>query len=105
MANRMEAPADSTTQRLLSDLQNVVREAEELLGSGAEELDDLRSEARTKLAAALEGAKSTYSHLQERAVEGAKKTDSLIRENPYQSLGIAFGVGILVGILVGRRTA
>jgi ElaB/YqjD/DUF883 family membrane-anchored ribosome-binding protein len=105
MANRMEAPADSTTQRLLSDLQNVVREAEELLSSGAEGLDDMRSEARTKLASALESAKSTYSHLQEKAVEGAKKTDTLIRENPYQSLGIAFGVGLLVGVLVGRRTA
>jgi ElaB/YqjD/DUF883 family membrane-anchored ribosome-binding protein len=105
MANRMEAPADSTTQRLLDDLQNVVREAEELLSSGTAELDDLKSEARSKLTSALKGAKDTYANLQEKTVAGAKQADSYIRENPYQSLGIAFGVGVLLGVLVGRRTA
>jgi ElaB/YqjD/DUF883 family membrane-anchored ribosome-binding protein len=32
-----------------------------------------------------------------------KATDRYIREYPYQSLGLAFGVGMLLGVLVNRR--
>ena len=34
----------------------------------------------------------------------AQCTDQAIRANPYQSLAIAAGVGILVGVLIGRRS-
>ena len=39
----------------------------------------------------------------EQAKEAAKKTDEAIRSHPYESIGIAFGVGILIGVLIGRR--
>ena len=41
--------------------------------------------------------------VEEKAVEGAKATDKAIRTHPYESLGVAFGVGLLVGVLVARR--
>lgn len=45
--------------------------------------------------------------LQSQAVAGAKaaakKADAVIRDHPYESLGVAFGVGLLIGVLVGRR--
>jgi ElaB/YqjD/DUF883 family membrane-anchored ribosome-binding protein len=55
------------------------------------------------LAAALEVAKETRRRLEERAVASAKATDKLVREYPYQSLGAAFGIGLLIGVLVNRR--
>jgi ElaB/YqjD/DUF883 family membrane-anchored ribosome-binding protein len=55
------------------------------------------------LSAAIESAKATYRRLQEQAVEGAQATDRVIRAHPYESLGIAFGVGLLVGLLVARK--
>ena len=39
----------------------------------------------------------------EQAKEAAKKTDETIRAHPYESIGIAFGVGVLIGVLIGRR--
>jgi ElaB/YqjD/DUF883 family membrane-anchored ribosome-binding protein len=36
-------------------------------------------------------------------MEGARATDRMIRENPYQALGIAFGLGLLVGVVASRR--
>ena len=92
-----------STEQLLRDLQAVVHDGEELLRAGVHELGEKGQAAREKLAAALEVAKETRDRLQERAVTGAKQADRLIREYPYQSLGIAFGVGLLIGVLANRR--
>jgi len=59
--------------------------------------------ARAKLSAALDSAKETARKLQSKTVAGAKATDKVIREHPYQSIGIAFGVGLLIGVLVNRK--
>ena len=59
--------------------------------------------ARERLAAALESAKETRRRLEERAVAGARATDRAIRDHPYESIGVAFGIGMLFGILVNRR--
>ena len=47
-------------------------------------------------------AKEVYQRLQEQTVAAAKATDKAVRENPYQALGIAFGVGLLIGIVATR---
>ena len=44
-----------------------------------------------------------YAGAREKVVAGARYTDTAIRENPYQSLAIALGAGLLVGVLLGRR--
>ena len=56
-----------------------------------------------RLSSAIDSAKATYRRLEERAVAGAKATDKVIREHPYESLGVAFGLGLLVGVLVTRK--
>ena len=48
-------------------------------------------------------AKEVWDKSKESVKETAKKTDEAIRSHPYESLGIAFGVGILIGVLIGRR--
>ena len=42
-------------------------------------------------------------NVQEKAIAGAKATDQMIRDNPYKTLGIALGVGVLIGYLLRRR--
>ncbi|HEU5125651.1 MAG TPA: DUF883 family protein [Verrucomicrobiae bacterium] len=103
METRTESDIEQSTEKLLQDLREVVRDGEELLKAGASELGERGSAAREKLAAALEVARETQRRLQERAMQGARATDQLIRANPYQAVGIAFGVGLLVGVLAGRR--
>jgi len=61
------------------------------------------SEARKRLAAALDSAKEIAGRVREKAVEGAKATDEAVHEHPYQSIGIALGVGALIGYLAARR--
>lgn len=45
-----------------------------------------------------------YSTARKRFVAGAKYPDTTIRENPYQALAVAAGLGLLVGVLLGRRS-
>ena len=103
METRSSEEIEQSTEKLLRDLKAVVHDGEELLKAGAQELGERGQAARERLAAALEAAKETRRKLQERAVAGAQATDRLIREYPYQSIGIAFGLGMLFGILVNRR--
>ena len=57
-------------------------------------------EAAGRMKQALDTAKV---RVQEGTVAGAKATDRAIREHPYESLGVAFGLGVLIGVLIARR--
>ena len=103
MEHRTAEEIEASTDKLLRDLKAVVHDGEELLRAGAENLTEHGLAARERLAAALDAAKETKERLEQRAVESAKAADRLVREYPYQSVGIAFGVGLLIGVLINRR--
>ncbi len=103
MEARSESEIEQSTEKLLEDLKQVVRDGEDLLKAGVEDLSERGAVAREKLAAALEIARDTQRRLQERAVAGAQATDRVIRDHPYESIGIAFGVGLLFGVIMCRR--
>jgi len=103
METRSTDDIAESTERLLEDLKAVVRDGEDLLRAGAENLSERGQAARERLAAALEIAKDTQRRLQDRAVASAQAADRVVREHPYQSMGVAFGVGLLIGVLVNRR--
>jgi ElaB/YqjD/DUF883 family membrane-anchored ribosome-binding protein len=84
-------------------LGDLVEDTRALLAATADVAGEKVTAARERVANALEAAKDTYSEAQKSAVAGAKATDKVIRDHPYQSIAIAFGVGALVGLLLGRR--
>ncbi len=96
-------PSEINTDRLVSELKTVTKDAEELLKTVSGEKGNGSHEIRMRLSSAIESAKATYRRLEEKAVAGAKATDKVIREHPYESLGVAFGLGLLVGVLVSRK--
>ena len=83
--------------------ENLMEDTQELLDATAHIAEEKVVEARKRLAAALERGKEVWNDVQEKAIAGAKATDTVIRDNPYQSIGIAFGVGALIGFLLSRR--
>jgi ElaB/YqjD/DUF883 family membrane-anchored ribosome-binding protein len=94
-----------TPKELLHELQALVAEAEAMMADAvterpAEAIDSLRS----RFAAAQDRFTDAYAGARKKVVAGAKSTDAAIRANPYQSLAIAAGVGLLVGVLLGRRS-
>jgi ElaB/YqjD/DUF883 family membrane-anchored ribosome-binding protein len=102
METRCATEIEESTERLLQDLKAVVRDGEELLRAGARDVSKRGQAARERLASALEVAKDTQRKLQDRATAGVKATDRKIRDNPYQSIGIAFGIGLLIGVVLNR---
>ena len=90
-------------QKLTGDMKVVMRDAEDLLKATAGDASEKMKEIRGRLSSAMETAKETYGRVQEKTVQAAKATDQTIRAHPYESIGIAFGVGLLIGVLVGRR--
>ena len=53
-----------------------------------------------KLEAVIEKAKEVCERLQTQTANAAKATDKTIREHPYETMGIAFGAGVLIGVLL-----
>lgn len=92
-----------STEKLVTDLKRAVRDSEELLKDSAGAVGEKAREMRDRLAHTLESARAACHRLEERALEGAKATDKVIREHPYQSIGVAFGIGLLIGVLVTRK--
>lgn len=101
--NMEQARTEVPREKVKEDLRALVRDAEELLQATAGDMSDKAKEARSRLSAALDKAKATCHRLEEKTVAAAKATDKVIREHPYESIGIAFGVGLLIGVLVARK--
>ena len=51
----------------------------------------------------VDDLKAVIQRAQEKAVDRAKAADKVIRDRPYQTIGIAFGLGLLIGILARRK--
>lgn len=94
-------------ERVMADLRALAGDAEALLRVTADDASDKAKEVRSRLSAAVEKAKATCADLQERSVETAKdavkKADDTIRAHPYESIAVAFGVGLLLGALLRRK--
>jgi len=90
-------------ERILSDLKRVVRDSEELMHDSTDALSDKAHEMRERLAKGVQLAKEACARLQEKTKNAARATDTAIREHPYQSLAIALGAVVLIGVLFGRK--
>ena len=103
----MNAMTDMQREKLVTDLRNVIHDAEELLKMSAGEIGTEAVATRERVRARLLQAKASLMALQENALERAKaagrKADTYVHEHPWPSIGIAAGVGVLIGLLIGRR--
>jgi len=81
----------------------LAEDARALMAATADVAGEKVGEARKRLAAALESAKDIAGRVRDRAVEGAKAADEAVREHPYQAIGIALGIGAIIGFLAARR--
>ena len=50
----------------------------------------------------IERAKDTCERLEEKAAAAARATDKAIKNHPYEAIGVALGLGLLIGVLVMR---
>jgi ElaB/YqjD/DUF883 family membrane-anchored ribosome-binding protein len=96
-----------TTEKLYADLQAVVRDAEALLKATAGQAGDKVQEVRARAEETIKQARSRIDSVENDAVRRAKEmagaAEGYVRDNPWQAVGVAAGVGLLIGILLSRR--
>ena len=94
---------DKQTQAVSDAMGMLADDARALMTATADVAGEKVSDARKRLAAALESGKEIYGRVKAKAVEGAKAADEAVHEHPYQAIGIAFGVGAIIGYLISSR--
>src|SRR5574340_116233 len=102
--------SEVSKEKLMQDLRVVVSDAEELLrataGQAGEKVSEKVSAARERIQESLVSAKARLIAAEEAVVartkQAAKATDEYVHENPWKAVGIAAGVGLVIGMLISR---
>src|ERR1035438_4694804 len=93
-------------EKLMQDLRVVVSDAEELLRATASQAGEKVSAARERiqdnLAVAKEHLLDAHEQVATKAKQAARVTDEYVHENPWRAVGIAAGVGLIIGMLISR---
>ena len=97
----------SSKEKLVSDMKVVVSDAQEILRATSGVAGDKIGELRERIADRLRDAKIRIADAEEMLVDrtkaAARATDDYVNDNPWRAVGIAAGVGLLLGIIIGRR--
>lgn len=97
----------SARERLAQSLKHMVDEADHLLAKAERTGSDQFLAARQKFETQLNHAKDELRRLEISAIDNAKRaaraTDEAVHEYPYTAMGIAAGVGLLIGMLITTR--
>lgn len=95
------------TAQLMEDLRVVVEDAEALLkasaGQAGEKMEQARHRAEESVKAARARLDDLDGELRARAREAVQTTDRYVHENPWGAIGMAAGIGFILGLLSGRR--
>lgn len=99
--------ADVSKEQLIADFKVVVADAEALIkataNQGGEAVATLRNRAEESLAVAKAKMAEAQDALVDKTKAAAKVTDVYVHENPWRAVGVAAGVGLVIGLLIGRR--
>lgn len=98
---------DTLNQKFKTDLKTLLEDTEQILQATTGQADAKMMALRRKLSESFNSVQSTFTEwekaLVDRTKAAAKATDHYVHEHPWQSIGIASGIGLLIGILIGRR--
>ena len=99
--------AKNAQEILMADFQALVLDAERLLEHTAslagDQAEELRAQIKESLFKARETLEETKESLKDRGQAAVVATEDYVQTNPWQSVGIAAGVGFLIGLLATRR--
>jgi ElaB/YqjD/DUF883 family membrane-anchored ribosome-binding protein len=97
---------DDDTSKLVGDLKTLIGDAEELLRATTNQAGEKVAVARQKIEQSLIEGKKALADAEKVIIEKSKQyadiTDDYIRENPWSAVGIAAGVGLVLGLLLRR---
>ncbi|HUE94853.1 YqjD family protein [Pseudomonas sp.] len=97
----------SGQDQLLEEFQALVRDTEQLLQHSAslagEQAEELREQIRSSLGRARTTLHNAEGALLERGKAAVQATEGYVQTHPWQTLGVAAAIGLLLGMLISRR--
>ncbi len=102
MSNHSNSNASVTRDKLVEDFKVLSKDVQELLKATASVVGDKAADARVRVEESLRVAQDKLSVAKDSAVakgqEAFSVTDGYVRDNPWNAVGIAAGIGFLLGI-------
>ena len=96
-----------TKDKLIEDLKIVIADAEDLLRATASQAGEKISAAREKVQDSLDRARAGLGNIEDVVMDTGKQvaraTDEYVQDNPWQAVGIAAAVGLVIGLLISKR--
>lgn len=94
-------------EKFVQDMKLVISDAEELLRATANQAGEKIGVARERIQDSIHQAKVKLADaevvLRERAQQAARDTEEYVRDNPWRAIGVAAGIGLVLGIILSRR--
>jgi uncharacterized protein YjbJ (UPF0337 family) len=109
LTDRELTEAEGNTEQLIGLIQRKTGEArdaierflDDVVPQATSTARNIASTARGYAEAAGEQVSQAYEKVSERVQQGYEAAQETVREKPLQSLGLAFGAGVLIGVVVG----
>ena len=103
MSNNSSHDASVSREKLVEDIKVLSKDVQELLKATASVVGEKASEARVKVQDSLKVAQEKLSEVQDtvrvRGQEAFQASDTYVRDNPWNAVGVAAGVGFLLGVV------
>ncbi len=103
----MQSTNDIANDKLATDLRRIIVDAEELLRATANQAGEKVAAARARVQDSLDSAKLKLALLGAVAADQARAavraTDDYVHDHPWQSVGIAAMVGLVLGMMISRK--
>jgi len=91
---------NASLDKLAEDVTALVQDAEALVQASGGKLSET---SKAEIESALQRVKTRGDRIKQQALASARATDRVIRRYPYQSLGVVFSLGLILGALLKRR--
>jgi ElaB/YqjD/DUF883 family membrane-anchored ribosome-binding protein len=97
----------SGAEQLIGEFKSLMADAEALIKATEDHPGEAISSIRNKALETLAGAKESLSGVERKMLDKAKvaaeSADDFVHRNPWEAVGVAAGLGLLIGLFIGRR--
>lgn len=94
-------------EKLIDDFHSVINDTEELMRSVSSESGAKAQVLRDRIEENLINAKGYLQDFEDSVVDksrtAARITDEYVHENAWRTVGLAIGLGVLIGLLIKNR--
>ncbi|SPE28420.1 conserved hypothetical protein [Burkholderiales bacterium] len=98
---------ESAREKLVGDIKVLLTDVDALFRQAAASSGEEARKLRERAESALQEARARFETIQDdiisRGRDAAHATDDWVHHNPWSSIGLGAGIGLLIGFLIARR--